>query len=252
VFTEERLDAIRGMLDKEGRVVAAVLAREFGVSEDTIRRDLRLLADDGACRKVYGGAVVDAPDRGSLAERTEHEASAKVRLAKEAVKLIERDQTIFIDAGSTNLAIAAAIPRDIAVTVVTNAPGVVSALKDHPSANIVILGGLYNQGKGACLGSTTLQQLELINADLCFLGACGVHGETGITSFEYGEAEVKRAMVRKSRQLVVVATADKFPTVAPFQVAPPQSLHHLVVALGTDDEVLNPFVNRGTAVHLAA
>ncbi len=251
MFAEERLDAIRHQLQREGKVIAATLAKDFGVSEDTIRRDLRDLAKDGICRKVYGGAVVNAPDQGSIGDRVGHEASAKARLAAQAVKLISAGQTVFIDSGSTNLAIAAALPRDLAITVATNAPSVVSVIEGNSNVTIIVLGGTYNHDKGACLGATTLAQVEMINADLCFLGVCGLHPDVGITAFDDGEAEIKRAMVRKSRKLVVAAMSDKIPTIAPFQVSRPQSLDHLVVRRDTDLEALEPFVELGTSIHYA-
>jgi DeoR/GlpR family transcriptional regulator of sugar metabolism len=251
VLAEERLEAIRHQLQRDGKVVAAALAKDFGVSEDTIRRDLRDLAKDGTCRKVYGGAVVTAPDRGSIGDRMGHEASAKARLAAQAVKLINAGQTVFIDSGSTNLAIAAAIPRDLPITVATNAPCIVGVLEGNRSATIVVLGGTYNRDKGACLGATTLAQIEMINADLCFLGVCGLHPDVGITAFDDGEAEIKRAMVRKSRKLVVATMSDKIPTIAPFQVSRPKSLDYLVVGRDIDLEALEPFVQLGTSIHYA-
>src|ERR1700752_4864129 len=102
MLTEERYQFIRGQLAAQGSVVAGQLAARFGVSEDTVRRDLRELAKAGECRRVYGGAVTPAPSVGSFSQRSSHAAEAKARLAEAAVKLVSARQTLFIDASTTN------------------------------------------------------------------------------------------------------------------------------------------------------
>ena len=108
-------------------MLAGELAARFGVSEDTVRRDLRELAKAGECRRVYGGAVAPAPYAGFVRPAQRSAAEAKARLADAAVKLLSPRQTLFIDASTTNIAIARAIPRDIELTVATNAIGVAAA-----------------------------------------------------------------------------------------------------------------------------
>ena len=106
MLTEERHRFIRGQLAAQGSVLAGQLATRFGVSEDTVRRDLRELARAGECRRVYGGAVAAAPYAGSFSLRGNHAAEAKARLADAAVKLVSARQTLFIDASTTNIAVA--------------------------------------------------------------------------------------------------------------------------------------------------
>ena len=122
MLTDERLDLIRAQLARQGKVLANDLAAQFGVSEDTIRRDLRELARQGFCRRVYGGALLPSPDSGSLAARVSSHQDAKAELARTTSRLLRDGQTLFIDAGSTNLAIANALPQELKLTVVTNAP----------------------------------------------------------------------------------------------------------------------------------
>lgn len=254
MFARERLDLIKDRLKRDGKVVANNLAIEFEVSEDTIRRDLRDLAKIGICRKVYGGAILsisslDAPQFGSITNRASIEPAEKYRLAKVAAGLVKPSQTILIDAGTTNIAIANALPRDMPLTVVTNAPAILDALNEHKRVNIILLGGFFDRDKGACLGAVTLSELERIHADLFFLGACGVDGTIGVTAFDHAEADVKRAMIKSSAHLAVAATHDKIPAIAPFQVARAQDLKHLIVEDDTDPELLTPFRLHGTHIH---
>ena len=251
MLTDERHDVIRTLLLTDGRVVANELAARFGVSEDTVRRDLRELAKAGFCRRVHGGALAPAPAALPISARVEKDAEAKTRLATEAVKLLQPRQTVFIDAGSTNYAIARAIPRTMELTIVTNAPAIAATLADHERANIIMLGGIYNRATGSVGGNTTVQAVEAIFADLVFLGSCAIDMTFGVSALDAVEAEVKRTMVMQSRALVVAATTDKLGLAAPFRVARPEFLTHLVVEPTADPGLLGDIAAQGTAIHHA-
>ena len=251
MLTDERHDVIRALLLSDGRVVATELAARFGVSEDTVRRDLRELAKAGYCRRVHGGALAPAPVALPISARVEKDADAKTRLAAEAVKLLQPRHTVFIDAGSTNYAIARAIPRSMELTVVTNAPAIAAALADHEHVTIIMLGGIYNGELGSVSGNTTVEAVEAIYADLVFLGTCAIDLTFGVSALDAVEAEVKRSMVMQSRALVVAATADKLGLAAPFRVARPEALTHLVVEGDADPGLLEDFATQGTTVHHA-
>src|SRR5450830_1822180 len=144
LLPQERHDFILQRLNGDGKVLAAQLAHDLNVTEDTIRRDLRDLAAAGLCQKVYGGAVrlplPPAPNDGTLGQRCDHRAAAKSRLAQAAATLIAPGSLVFIDAGSTNLGIAAALP-DVPLTVVTNAPAIAAVLVDRPQLELIVIGG---------------------------------------------------------------------------------------------------------------
>jgi DeoR/GlpR family transcriptional regulator of sugar metabolism len=252
MLTEERHQFIRGQLASQGSVLAGALATRFGVSEDTVRRDLRELARAGECRRVYGGAVAPAPYAGSFGQRSDHAAQAKARLAGAAVKLLAPRQTLFIDASTTNIAIARAIPRDIELTVATNAIGVAAALSGHELVELIVLGGVFDRDKGACLGGDTLHAIAKLRADLFFLGACGVDAVRGVTAFHSAEAEVKRAMAANSEGIAIAATTEKLATAAPFRVAAPEAISHLIVEDAVPREILAAFEGRGAAIHFAS
>lgn len=252
MLTDERHNYIRNELAAKGRVLAGELAARFGVSEDTARRDLRELAKAGDCRRVYGGAIAPAPFAEPIVRRLERVSEEKLRLATAAVKLITAGQSLFIDGGSTNICIVGEIPHHIELTVATNSLGVAAALAGHSAVKLVILGGVYDADLGTCIGADTLRAVGQFNADLFFLGSCGIDAARGATTFDASEAEVKRAMVANSSAIVVVATHDKIATAAPFRVAKPEAIQHLVVDINTRDEVLAEFKEHGTFIHRAS
>src|SRR6478735_8994127 len=133
LLLQERQSAISRKLQTHGRVLAAELAAEFGVSEDTVRRDLREMAAAGLCERVYGGALPVSPAGGSLNRRAGIARDRKLALATAAVSQIATGSMVFFDAGSTNLAIATALPMDLPLTAATNAPAIAAALMEKPA-----------------------------------------------------------------------------------------------------------------------
>jgi DeoR/GlpR family transcriptional regulator of sugar metabolism len=253
MFTDERHERIRQELAGKGRVLATELAEQFGVSEDTIRRDLREMAKAGLCRRVYGGALAlaPAPDGGPLATRLLEGRDAKARLGQVAASLVRDAQTIFIDAGSTNVAIARALPRDRKFTVVTNSPAVALALGEHSNCTTILLGGVFNPDKGACLGAQTLREVQQVFADLLILGSCGLASLVGVTAFDRDEAEIKRAMVQQSRDVMLAATNEKLETVAPFRICDIKDVSQLILEGSASPATIRALMGMGPSVHQA-
>ncbi len=245
LLLQERKSAISAKLRAHGRVLAAELAIEFGVSEDTVRRDLREMAAAGLCERVYGGALPVSPAGGSLNHRAGIARDRKQALAVAAVSQIVPDTMVFFDAGSTNLAIAMALPMDVGLTAVTNAPGIAAALIDKPRVNVILIGGLIDRQVGGALGAKAMRDMESLSPDLCILGACGVDLAAGLTVFGFEDAEFKRFVAMKSRRVLVAATSDKFGTAAPHGVLSVADCECLVVERDADPLMLALYREQG-------
>jgi DeoR/GlpR family transcriptional regulator of sugar metabolism len=250
LLPHERQEIVLARLNVQGRVLAAQLAAEMAVSEDSIRRDLRELAQRGLCRRVYGGALSLAPDPAPLTERISAPSPALHALAAAAASIAQQGQTLFLDAGSTNLAIAQALPADLGLTVVTNAPIIATALTNRPGIDTVLIGGRVDAKSGACFGPKALRDAQAIHCNLYFMGACALGIAHGVTAFDYEEAEFKRALVTGSDALVVPLAAPKFDTVAPYRVVQCSDIDHLVIE---SDSRTAPFLDQlrelGCQVH---
>ena len=246
----ERQERIIERLRRHGRVVAADLAVEFRVSEDSIRRDLRELAARDLCKRVYGGALLTTTVV-PLAERRQEHVERKRALAAVAASLVSPRQILFIDAGSTNSAIASALPERCDLTVVTNAPDVALAVLGRPGFEVLAIGGRIDPRIGGAIGSMALRQIQGIRADMCFPGVCGADAETGLWTFDPEEVELKRAMIEASGETVLVATREKLFTAATHHTAPASGIAHLVVERTADAALLDAWRAAGTTVHLA-
>jgi DeoR/GlpR family transcriptional regulator of sugar metabolism len=195
MLTAERKQAILERLEHDGRVVASQLVTTLGVSEDTVRRDLRDLADQGLLHRVHGGALASAPATVSFSRRLEVGQEEKIALADAALPLLDEARVIVLDGGTTALELARRLPPLYAGTVVTNAPPVASALASHPNAEVVLVGGRLLKDAQVAVGAAALEALRTVRADVCVLGICSLHPDAGVTTLDNDEADVKRAMV---------------------------------------------------------
>ena len=246
MLTAERRQEILSRLRRDGKVVASQLVAELGVSEDTVRRDLRELAAGGLVQRVHGGALPPPPAAASFTQRLEVAAEAKAELAEAALPLLEGAGVLLLDGGTTALELARRLPADRDCTVLTNAPPVAQALAAHPRAEVVLIGGRLLKEAQLTVGSAAVDTLRRVRADACVLGICSLHPKLGVTATDHDEAYVKRAMVAASAEVIALATADKLRTVSPWIVAPPADLTHLVT--DADEELTAGYAAAGVSV----
>ena len=253
---DERQRHILAHLARDGRVLAVELARQFGISEDTARRDLRELAAAGRCQRVYGGALPLSPAGGTIMQREGEQTIRKAALGRTAAALIagamQPHEVLFLDAGSTNLAVARALPPDLHITVVTNMPAIAAALASLAGIDLVMIGGRVDPRCGAALGSRARRDLDGIRIDLVLLGACAVDAAAGLAAFDLEDAEFKRAAAQAGAMLVTTTTNEKLGTSAPFSVIPACRVTHLVVEADASAVLIEPFQALGIATHRAA
>lgn len=246
-MTSERLADIEARLERDGRVVAAELARVYATSEDTIRRDLRSLAAAGRCRRVYGGALPAAPAPGPVSLRTRVAPAAKAALGAALARLVEPGMTVFIDAGSTTLACAERLEAS-GVTVVTHAPVIAAALVENEGVRLVTIGGQVDRLVGAALGAGVLAAVEAIRPDLLLLGACGIDADAGITAHALDDAAVKRAVAARAGRVAVAADQSKLATAAPFAVMDLAACDILCLEAGVPSDLRQRLAACGPAI----
>lgn len=248
LLSAERRQAILGALARDGKVVAARLVAELGVSEDTIRRDLRELAAHGLVQRVHGGALPPAPQPGSFAARRETWTDEKAALAQAGAELLAGASVVLLDGATTNLELARRLPADQPRTVLTNSPPIAVALADHPTADVVLIGGRLKKDAQVTVGPTAVDFIRSVRADAVVLGVCALHPEHGLSTDDLEEAHVKRAMVASSADVIALATSDKLRAGSPYLVAPVAELTHVVAEAAAPDELLDPYRALGVTV----
>ncbi len=182
LLSAERRQTILDTLARDGKVVAARLVDELHVSEDTVRRDLRELASQGLVQRVHGGALAPPPQQGSFSSRRAMSADAKPALAQAAVALLAHARVVILDGSTTNLELARRLPAGHDCTVLTNSPPIAAALAEHPTAEVVMIGGRLAKRSQVTVGSATVDFLRTVHADACVLGVCALHPEAGLST----------------------------------------------------------------------
>ena len=242
MLTEERRQYILQVLAQDRKIVARKISEELGISEDTIRRDLRELAAEGALQRVHGGALPRPPAPGSIASRQMQAPAKKIAIARAATQFVRNGQVILLDGGTTNIQVAQQLPEDLHATVVTNNPHVAVALEErHPYVEVVMLGGNLLKEAMVTLGAATLDTLRMMRADIYFLGVCSLHPAVGISTNHLEEAYLKRAMMACASEAIALAAPEKLNTASPYIVGQLSELTGIVTEQSASDEILEPY-----------
>ena len=244
----QRHDLLLARLRTDGRLVAKELAAELGLSEDSIRRDLRELAAAGLLQRVYGGALPVSPAVADLSVRGDLAVDSKRRVAARAAQLLTDGCTAILDGGTTALALVRALPHDLRATIVTHSPTVAAALVEHPTVEIQLIGGRVFKHSAVACGAAAAEAAAVVNADLFLLGVTGVHAAAGLTTGDADEAAMKRALARRAADTYVLASAEKIGAASPFTVLPLEEVAGVVTDVDRDDPTLQALRDRGVAV----
>ncbi|MFI1679125.1 DeoR/GlpR family DNA-binding transcription regulator [Streptomyces sp. NPDC020607] len=211
MYAPERQQEILRLARDGGRVDVLSLAEEFQVTAETIRRDLKALDRAGLVRRVHGGAIPAGrldfePD---LAEREGTAADEKDRIARAALAELPAEGSVILDAGSTVARLAASLPLESTLTVVTHGLPTAARLADHPGVQLHLIGGRVRQRTRAAVDAWALRAYGEIRADVLFLAANGFSAEAGLTTPDLAEAAVKRAAIAAARRVVLLADSAK-------------------------------------------
>lgn len=245
MLKEERQALIMREINLHNRVLSADLSQTLGVSEDTIRRDLKELAESGSIMKVHGGAVGRSFHNPFLHNDAVYAQQAKRDIAIKALSLFRKDMVILTSGGTTMIELARRIPEELKATFFTISPLVAVELADHPNLTVITIGGQLSKGSHVHVGASVINQLADIRVDLCLLGANGLSAQEGITDSDWEVVQVKRAMIRSAGKLAILSIAEKLNTVQRMKVCGPNQINYLLTELPPESPLLQPFIPYG-------
>ena len=250
-MSSERQDEIHCLLQEHGNLTVIELAQRFKVSEMTIRRDLKNLAALGLIQREHGRAIyppvtpMDTLIMMSMGE-AEHE---KARIGHLAATLILEGDSIILDAGTTTLAVAQALTTKC--TVITNSLPIASVLGNRDEITLLMTGGEVRRNTFALVGPITRSAFTGFNADKLFLGATGVNLERGLSTTNMLESEVKQAMLKVAKEVILVAHSAKIGQVCFHTFAHWDSIQTLVTDSGLSVHIKDELTLMGVRVLLA-
>lgn len=255
LYPEERQQAIAARVADRGRLAVTALAEEFGVTTETVRRDLAVLERAGTLRRVHGGAVpagaLTLVEPG-LGERYRSRGEQKRAIAAAALALLPgTGGSVVLDGGTTTAALAEVLPTDRRLLAVTSSVPIAARLSVTAGVTLQVLGGRVRGLTQCAVGETTVRALAELRVDVAFLGTNGISPGHGFTTPDDAEASVKRAMVAAGQRVVVLADSSKLGREHLLRYAAIEDVDVLVTDGGADPGLVAELEKAGVEVVLA-
>lgn len=248
MLTSQRKTFILERLKRDGQIVAKSLSAELELSEDTIRRDLRELAQDGLLQRVHGGALPASSAVADFKTRQTIATDAKRAIAHAAARTVLEGSVVIVDGGTTAVELVRALPKTLRATIVTHSPSIAVETLEYPLLEVVLIGGKLFKHSVVAVGAATLEGYARVRADLCFVGATALHPQIGLTTGDLEEAHVKRAMIEASAETTVMASAEKLGAASSFVIAPITQVTTIITASDVPESVTAAFSALGVSV----
>lgn len=240
MLSRDRRQQILTVVSSRGSISIADLSDELDVSESTVRRDLKELADQDLVERVHGGAVAKHGDERPTIERAVRQADAKAAIGAAAAAMVKPDSTVLITGGTTTAAMLPHLEPISGLTIITNSLDLAWAVAHRTSADLIVLGGWLRRGEGSLLGQAELALREL-NPDQAFFGCFGISGRQGLTGTSMLEVDTDRVMIAACPQLVVLADHTKFAQQGPVVIIPTSGISTLITNQSPPDQDLAAF-----------
>lgn len=212
MFAEERRNRLLQILQETRSLSVPEAAARFDVTEETIRRDLKLLEASGFLQRTYGGAIPsdDARSEPSLEVRQGINMPGKDRIGRKAAELVQDGDTIILDASTSSLSMARHLKDKKNLTVITNAEKIVLELVGTPDITLISTGGILRHGSLSYVGRAAENMLAGLQAGTVFLSCRGFNPLRGFTDASEPESEIRRQMMRRAQKTVYLCDQTKF------------------------------------------
>lgn len=250
----ERKKFILNYLKEHGNITTNEVCRLLGVSPATARNDLNRLEKEKLILKTHGGASLLETESAAAAasfafgERQQEHRGEKEAIAEAAVRLVEDNQCIILDASSTALTLARKLKRFDRLIVVTNGVYTMLELKDMPNITVIFIGGIVTKKSGSVEGLLGKDLLSHINADYAFVSARGFTLEEGLTDFNIYESELKKEMLRHSRTCVAMVDSSKLEMTSTANFCEAKDVDLLITDSGARKEDVEKYRKAGVQV----
>ena len=234
MLKRERQQYILDKVNRDGSALTKDIKEEFGVAEDTVRKDFQELSALGKVRRIHGGVLKLEQGAVDFELRASEQTSVKQYLAEKTLDFVKDKRVLYIDSGSTNLKLAQILPEGYSGTLITNSPAISLVLCECKNAEVILLGGNLEKTAKVVMGSNAIGQLEEMNIECCILGVSALSPENGIT-FPISE------------QIIAIANKEKLGRVSAFYCAD-ISVIDILVTDEINEAILEPYRQCGVQV----
>jgi len=244
------LDEVR----RQGSISIEALAERFGVTLQTVRRDVKLLAGSGLLARFHGGVRLPASttENTTYRHREALHADAKQRIARLVASRIPKGSSLLINLGTTTEAVARALLQHQGLRVITNNLNVAAILADNPHCEVIVTGGLVRHSDRGIVGAAAVDLIRQFKVDIALMGISGIESDGTLRDFDYREVHVSRAIIEQSHEVWMVADSSKFNRAAMIEVARVEQLDVLFTDAPPPDPFPALFEQAGVRVDVAA
>ena len=244
----ERQTFILHQVNLHNKVLSAELSKQINVSDDTIRRDIQQLSEEGKVIKFHGGALSPSFHKTSTSSNEVYAYQQKKTIAHKAISLIKDGMFVLTTGGTTIIEMARALPLELHATFIS---GSISALSEyilHPNIEVIAIGDKISKNSKITVGSDAISKIKELKADLCILGISAINLENGVSDNDWEVVQIKKAMIEASKQVVCLTIAEKIDSRQPLQVCDSKKIDTLITELSPNDLLLEPYVRAGINV----
>lgn len=247
MLKKERQTFILHQVNLHNKVLSTTLSSEMNVSEDTIRRDLQELADEGRLVKVHGGAL-SCSFQNMLPAEEVYALDRKRIIAHKAISLIQDGMFVYTSGGTTIIELAKLLPHGLKATFLSGSVPALFEYMKHPGLDIIIIGDRLSKNSRISVGGDAIQQIKQFRADLCILGINAIDAEAGITDNDLEVVQIKRAMIESAKKVVCVTIQEKLNTIQPIQICSPSCIDLLITEEDPDTDIFKPYKEAGISI----
>jgi len=250
LFAEERKSEIIKLLNKNAKLKVPNLCEYFGVSPATIRNDLRELGNGGLLKRTHGGAILNSKagyEPNSYQKEVKY-LKEKMAIAGFALSLVEDDDIIAIDTGTTTLEFAKLLCEKKGITAVVNDINIASHLEEKSEVNVILLGGILRRNFHCTIGVIAQKALEGLNVDKAFMATNGISFEQGLTTPDLNQSEIKKSMINIASEVIVLCDSSKIGNIAFAQVVSLDKIDRIITDEGIEERDLQELKSLGVQV----
>jgi len=248
MLKKERQAFILHQVNLHNKVLSASLSDEMKVSEDTVRRDLQELADEGRIIKVHGGALSQSFSYGNMPAAKIYAHDLKKIIAQKAVTLIKDGMFVLTTGGTTILEIARMLPPQLKATFISGSIPAVLEYSQHPNIEVILIGDKVSKSSKITVGGDAIAKIKQIKADLCLMGVNSIDPGHGITDNDWDVVQIKKAMIESSQKTACLTISEKLNSFQPIQICELTKIDMLISELLPGDSLLEPYKRSGLEV----
>ncbi len=245
MLKKERQTYILQQVNLHNRVLSSSLSVDINVSEDTVRRDLLELAEEGKLIKVHGGALSRSFSQVHIPSNGVYSQNQKKSIAQKAITLIENGMFVLTGGGTTIVEMARLLPAQLRATFISGSIAAILEYMDHPNIDVILIGDKISKSSKITVGPEAIAKIRQVKADICFLGTNAIDIHSGVTDNDWEVVQLKKAMIESSQKVVCLAIAEKINTFQPIQICDLSKIDILITELSPDDPVLKPYADAG-------